>query len=76
MRDIAANRDLTPPQKLGMSIRLARVALEWSQTDLGDRLHVSRDVISRFERGESVPDHLMMLAIARALGQSMDYFQV
>lgn len=47
-----------------------------SQADLGKLISLSQDSISRFERGETIPDAIVMQVIARALGQSMDYFQV
>ena len=66
-----------PPQKkLGMKIRLARISCELSQKRLGELINISQDAISRIERGETVPDALILQAIARVLEQPMDYFQV
>ena len=66
-----------PPQKkLGMKIRLARISCELSQKRLGELINISQDGISRFERGETIPDALILQAIARVLEQPMDYFQV
>lgn len=67
---------LTPQKRLGERIRLARVSSKMSQADLGKLISLSQDSISRFERGETIPDAIVMQVIARALGQSMDYFQV
>lgn len=66
----------TPQKKLGMKIRLARISCELTQKKLGELINCSQDVVSRCERGETIPDALMLQAIARSLGQSMEYFQV
>ncbi len=59
-----------------MKIRLARISYEITQKELGELLNVSQDVVSRLERGETVPDALMLKAISRVLEQPMHYFEV
>lgn len=74
--EIALTQGLSPQKKLGRSIRLARIALDLSQTNLAMQLNCSQYLISAFERGESVPDYLMMQAIAKVLQQPIEYFEV
>ena len=73
--EIALTQGLTPQKKLGKSIRLARIAMDLSQTALAVQLNCSQYLISAYERGESVPDYLMMQAIARVLQQPLEYFE-
>lgn len=51
---------------------LARIRTEkgLSQSALGDMLHVSRQAVSNWERGKSLPDLEMLTLIASALGVS------
>lgn len=74
--EITLTQGLSPQKKLGKSIRLARIALDLSQTALAVQLNCSQYLISAYERGESVPDYLMMQAIAQTLKQPLEYFKV
>ena len=66
----------TPQQRLGKLIKVARIAAELTQSELAKRLHTTQDSVGRYERGETVPDFLMLSAIAEVLGQELDYFRV
>lgn len=43
-----------------------------TKNELADRLHVSRQAISQWERGETLPDILTLPAIAAVFGISVD----
>lgn len=53
---------------MGDNIRKARVEAGLSQQELGDRLHVVRQTVSKWEKGSSVPDADLLVALAAALG--------
>ncbi len=44
-----------------------------TQAELGDRLHYSDKSVSKWERGESVPDAYVLKCIAEIFGVSVDY---
>ena len=45
----------------------------WSQEELADRLHVSRQSVSKWESAQSVPDLNKVIAMADLFGVSTDY---
>ena len=45
----------------------------WSQEELADRLHVSRQSVSKWEGAQSVPDLNKVIAMAELFGVSTDY---
>lgn len=65
-------RKPTPAQQLGRQISSAREAAGLTQGQAADALHVHRQTWSRWERGEQVPDALLLGQIARLLGVSAD----
>ena len=50
-----------------------RRAAGMTQLDLAERLNYSDKAVSKWERGESVPDVSVLLAIARLFSVSLDY---
>lgn len=50
-----------------------RKAHGWSQEDLADELHVSRQAISRWENGTALPDAQNVLQISKLFGVTTDY---
>ena len=54
-------------------LRILRMKAGLSQAQLGQRLNVSAEDISRWETGESAPTMEDMLPLARLLGVSVDY---
>lgn len=44
-----------------------------SQEDLADKLNVSRQAVSRWEQGATLPDAPNLLAISELFGVSIDY---
>jgi transcriptional regulator with XRE-family HTH domain len=48
---------------IAMSVRMARAALGWSQTELGRLLGMSQRAIHRIEQGHSTPRRTTLLAI-------------
>lgn len=59
--------------KLNEKIYLCRKRAALSQDALAERLGVSRQAISKWETGESVPDTGKLLPLANALGVSLDW---
>lgn len=61
-------------EELGKQIKLARISAQLTQQQLAERVYISQDTVSRYERGIVVPDILRLLAIGRALEKPLDYF--
>ena len=59
--------------KLNEKIYLCRKKAGLSQDALAERLGVSRQAISKWETGESVPDTGKLMPLANALGVSLDW---
>jgi len=62
------------PKVLGKKIKLARVELDLTQTDLADKIGAKQKSVSRYENGESVPSLETMAKIAKALKKPVDQF--
>ena len=50
-----------------------RVSHAMTQAELAEKLHYSDKAVSKWERGESVPDVAVLLQIAELFGVSLDY---
>ena len=59
-------------EELGQRIQQLRKAKGFSQEELADRVGVSRQAVSKWERAESSPDTDNLLALARLYGVSLD----
>lgn len=59
--------------KLSEKIQSLRTDQEWSQGDLAERLDVSRQSVSKWETGQSVPDLDKIIKIADLFGVTTDY---
>jgi transcriptional regulator with XRE-family HTH domain len=55
---------------IAMSVRMARAALGWSQTELGRLLGMSQRAIHRIEQGHSAPRRTTLLAIEGLLAKA------
>ena len=60
-------------QKTGDFIHAARKKLNMSQRALGEYLRVTDKAVSKWERGESIPDILGLKKIADLFGVSVDF---
>ena len=58
---------------VGAQIARLRREKGLTQNDLGDRLGVSFQAVSKWERGETLPDTAILLDLANALGTSVDF---
>ena len=58
---------------VGRQITLLRKEKGLTQNELGDRLGVSFQAVSKWERGETLPDTAILLDLANALGTSVDF---
>ena len=62
-----------PVMMMADKIILERKKNGWSQEELADRLHVSRQSVSKWEGAQSVPDLNKVIAMAELFGVSTDY---
>ena len=60
------------PAKTGRQIAAMRKALGLTQSELGDRLGVSYQAVSKWERGEALPDVGLLLDLAGVLRTTVD----
>ena len=58
---------------VGSQIARLRKEKGLTQNDLGDRLGVSFQAVSKWERGETLPDTAILLDLANALETSVDF---
>lgn len=57
---------------IGESIRYHRLKLELTQAQLGERIGVSAQAVSKWENNTGLPDISMAVPLARALGTTTD----
>ena len=62
------------PKKLGKKIKLARVELDLTQTDLAEKIEAKQKSISRYENGISMPSIDTLVKIAKVLKKPAGYF--
>ena len=55
-------------------IKQARILQAMSLQDLADRIGVSKQMISKYEKGDSIPSSKMLIMLVKALEVKMDYF--
>lgn len=60
-------------QKVGGQIAALRKSRGLTQSDLGERLGVSFQAVSKWERGETLPDTAILLDLAEALETTVDF---
>ena len=60
------------PEKIGAYIAALRKAKQMTQTELGQRLQISSQAVSKWERGECLPDTGVLLDLAEILGTTTD----
>ena len=58
---------------LGEKLRKLRIARQLSQEQLADKLQVSRQAITKWELGESIPDTENLILLSKFYGVSIDY---
>ena len=61
-------------KKLGKKIKLARVELDLTQTQLAKKIHAKQKSISRYETGVSLPSIETLVKIAKVLKKPAGYF--
>ena len=62
------------PKKLGKKIRLGRVELDLTQTELAEKIKTKQKSISRYETGASLPSIRTLVKIAKVLKKPASYF--
>lgn len=60
-------------QQVGSRIRELRIARNWSQRNLAERIHVNKSVISYYELGERFPTYDVLLNLATIFHVTTDY---
>ncbi len=60
-------------QKVAKQIALLRKKKGLTQNDLGERLGISFQAVSKWERGESLPDTIILPELAQILETTVDY---
>lgn len=60
-------------EKFKMNMKYYRELKGWSQEQLGERISVSRPVITRLETGEQEPDLSYLLSLSDAFDVSIDH---
>ena len=60
-------------KKVGNQIAALRKSKNMTQSDLGERLGVSFQAVSKWERGETMPDVTLLPELSNVLGCSIDY---
>ena len=60
-------------EKVGEQIAVLRKGKGLTQSDLGERLGVSFQAVSKWERGETFPDITILPDLARILETTVDY---
>ena len=60
-------------QKAGSQIATLRKGRRLTQNDLGERLGVSFQAVSKWERGETLPDTALLVDLAEALETTVDF---
>jgi len=61
-------------RKSGKNIKLARVELDFTQTQLAQRITTQQKSISRYETGASLPSIKTLVKIAKVLKKGAGYF--
>ncbi len=61
-------------KKLGKKIKISRVELDLTQTDLATKIGAKQKSISRYENGISMPSLETLVKIAKVLKKSAGYF--
>lgn len=59
-------------EKIGMQILMLRKAKNLTQSQLGEKLNISCQAVSKWERGEALPDTAILPDLAAALDTSVD----
>ena len=60
------------PEKVGAKISTLRKSKQLTQNELGERLNISFQAVSKWERGETLPDTSILVALANVLETSVD----
>lgn len=67
----STKRDTPLAERLGSQIKAQRLALGWTQEDLGAKIGVEVNTVSRIECGTHLPSLLRLESIADTLGVSI-----
>ncbi len=60
--------------KIALNVKALREEKGWTQAELGEKLYVSDKLVSKWERGESIPDTDAVTKLAELAGKSVGEF--
>jgi putative transcriptional regulator len=60
--------------KFGKTIKMARVELDLTQTQLAKEVDLTQRLISFYERGKCLPSLTSFMRLKKALNKTADYF--
>ena len=60
------------PNRVGKFIYLLRTEKEWSQYQLADMIPISRQAVSKWERGQTIPDSSTLLRLSEIFGVTIN----
>ena len=60
------------PENVGKQISASRKSLNMTQSELGERLNISFQAVSKWERGETLPDTSILVDLANILETTVD----
>jgi len=63
---------MTHPHRTGTYISSLRKVKDWTQLELAEKLHVTHQAVSQWEKGASFPDVSLLPQLARLFGISVD----
>ena len=58
----------------GLRLKNARLIMGYSHQQIADEIGVSKQMVSKYELGKSLPDSTNLIKLANLLGQNIDYF--
>ena len=61
------------PKKVGTQIAALRKTRAFTQAELGERLNISFQAVSKWERGEALPDTAILAPLAHVLETTIDH---
>jgi len=71
---IATGEDIMVKKLIGKKLKATRLRNDMTIQELGERAKVSSNMISRIERGLTIPSVEILMKLAGAFGMSIDYF--
>ena len=62
------------PEKMGKQLRKLRNSIGMSQEEFAEKMNLSKDTVSNYERGRSYIPHDLVIKLCQEFNYSADYF--